>query len=236
MTATIIVIIKCLAAILVGVFAGNGAVYFFNKIPPGWLCDIGEEPSEEMLDKYHKRISGSPWKFVLTMLFVIIDIKMVMDDWQFSIAGVCAIWLLVVMSMTDIKYRIVPDQLVVLLAVSSVGFMPFHDGWRDMVFGGLIGFGVMGFVAVLGKIIYRKETLGGGDIKLFTALGLVLGVTGILVVFVITTLVSAGHFIWLLARHKIKRTDSLPMVPYIAAAAAIYIIFLWGEVNLCLSI
>ena len=70
--------------------------------------------------------------------------------------------------------------------------------------------------------------MGGGDIKLFFALGLILGVGGILIVFAMTALLSSGHFVLLLARKKLKRTDTVPMVPYIAASAGIYLVFLWG--------
>lgn len=228
MTDTLIILIKCLAAILAGIFAGNGAVYFFNKMPAKWLCDYGEEPSPELLDPYTQRVKSYPWKFVLTMLFVVLDIKLVMDDWRFAVAAVCAIWLLLEMAIADLKYRVVPDQLVILLAVCGLGFIPFHGSWRDCLFGGLIGFGVMAFVALLGKMAYRRETLGGGDIKIFAALGLIAGTAGILVIFALTALISAGHLIWLLARKKLKRTDTVPMVPYIAIAAAVYLVFLWG--------
>src|SRR3712207_8840817 len=41
------------------------------------------------------------------------------------------IWLLMEMAICDIKYRIVPDQLNILLAVSALGFIPFMDSWKD---------------------------------------------------------------------------------------------------------
>lgn len=86
----------------------------------------------------------------------------------------------------------------------------------------------MGFTALLGRLAYRRETLGGGDIKLFASLGLVMGLVGIMAVFVLTTLLSAVHLIWLLIRKKLKRSDTVPMVPYIALSAAVYLVFLWG--------
>ncbi|MFR8519841.1 MAG: prepilin peptidase, partial [Emergencia timonensis] len=93
---------------------------------------------------------------------------------------------------------------------------------------------VMGFVAILGKMAYRRDTLGGGDIKLFASLGLITGLNGILIIFVIATLISAAHLIWLLARKKIKRSDTVAMVPYIAIAASVYLVFLWGYADVLL--
>ena len=234
MTDILLIGIKCLAAILAGIFAGNGAVYFFNKMPAAWLCDYGEKPSEELLDPYTQRVKSYPWKFIFTMLFVVLGIKMVMDDWQFAIAGICALWLLLEMAIADQKYLIVPDQLIILLALTALGFIPFHGNWLDCLIGGAVGFGVMGFVAILGKMAYRRDTLGGGDIKLFASLGLITGLNGILIIFVIATLISAAHLIWLLARKKIKRSDTVAMVPYIAIAASVYLVFLWGYADVLL--
>lgn len=228
MTDILIIIIKCLGAVLVGIFAGNGAVYFFNKIPAGWLCDYGKEPSEELKNPYTQRIKSYPWKFIFTIFFIIIGIKLVIDDYRFAIAAIAAIWLLLQTSIADIKYRIVPDQHVILLAVTAFGFIAYHGSWLDCLYGGLIGFGVMTFVAVLGKLIYKKDSLGGGDIKLFASLGLIAGLNGIFAIFILTTLLSAGHFSYLMISKKIKRTDTLPMVPYISIAATIYLVFLWG--------
>ena len=81
-------------------------------------------------------------------------------------------------------------------------------------------------MGLAGKLIYRKATLGGGDIKLFGALGLCTGVDGILVIFVLTTLLSAAHLAYLLARKRVKLTDQQPMVPYIAVSAGIYVVLL----------
>ena len=227
MNDVLITIIKCLAVILAGIFAGNGAVYFFNKMPAVWFCDYGQRPTAEMMDPYTQRVKSHPWKYIFTMVFVLIGIKMVMIDWQFAAAGISACWILLELSIADVKYRIVPDQLLVLLAVSALGFIPFHGNWRTCLYGALIGFGVMTAIALLGKIAYRRDTLGGGDIKLFACLGLILGSTGILITLILTTLISGAHMCILMAQKKVKKTDTIPMVPYIGIAAMIYMVFLW---------
>lgn len=223
------IVIKCAGMILLGILAGNGAVYFFNKAPGKWFCDYNEEPSEELLHPTEQRVKSYPWKYIFSMLFIIPGIKMVMEDWQFAVAGIFAMWLLLEMCIADVKYRIVPDQYVILLAVTAFGFIPFHFDYIAMLLGAVTGFAVMGITGLLGKLISKKETLGGGDVKLFTALGLITGVEGILFIFAATALLSGGHFTYLLARKKIKVNDSMPMVPYIAIGAALYLVFFWGK-------
>ena len=228
MTDALITLIKCLAAVLAGIFAGNGAVYFFNKMPAAWLTDYGEKPSEELLDPYTQRVKSYPWKFVFTMLFSVLYIKLVTEDVQLTAAGACVLWLLLEIAIADRKYRIIPDQLVVLVAVCGIGLIPFHGSWQRCLYGVIIGFGFMALTAILGKITYRRDAVGGGDIKLFSALGLVCGPGGIILVFMMTALLSAGHAVILMARGKLKRTDTIAMAPYIAIASCIYLVFGYG--------
>lgn len=229
MTDILITAIKCLAAVLLGVFEGNGAVYFFNKMPPKWFCDYGQEPTDDLLDPYTQRVKSYPWKFLFTMLFIVINIWMVMDSIQFAVASSLAIWLLLELSISDIKYRIVPDELLVLLALTSLGFLPYQGSWQKCLVGAALGFGIMLLVGAIGKAAYKRDTLGGGDMKLFGVIGLIVGPTGVLIVIMITSLLSAGHACFLLATKKIKKSDSLAMVPYISIATAVYLIFLWGR-------
>lgn len=234
MTITLVILIKCFAAMLAGVIAGNGAVYFFNKMPASWLCDYGQVPALEMSDPYVQRVKSYPWKYIFTMLFIVIGIKLVIDDVRFAVCAMISIWLLLEMAIADIKYRIVPDQLVILLAASGIGFVSFHGSVKECALGALVGFGIMAFVALVGKLAYKRETLGGGDIKLFASLGIILGVGGILIVYAMTALLSAAHFVVLMTLKKIKKTDSLPMVPYIAVSASFYMIFIFGTPELLL--
>ena len=223
----VVTLIICGAAIVLGVLLGNGAVYFFNKMPGGWLCDYGQEPSEELLNPTCQRIKSTPWKYVFTGLFVVIGIKLGLEEPLFAIPALAAIWLLLEMSIADIKYMIVPDQLIMLLVITGLGFIPHHAfGVMDCITGAAIGFGVLAIIAIVGRLIYKKTAVGGADIKLFAALGLALGTDGIISVFVISTFLSAGHFIWLMIKRGAKLSDERPMVPYISAAAIIYLVIL----------
>ena len=227
MQAYITVLATCGAAVISGVLLGCGAVYFFNRIPGQWLVDYGETADEELLHPTRQRLVSVPWKYIFSGLFVAVALYLGLKQPAYAVAVLAMLWLLLLMAAADIKYRIVPDQLVLLLVVCGLGFIPFHSsGPFGGLWGALVGFGVMLFIGVLGKLIYRKESLGGGDIKLFGALGLACGVEGILVIFVLTTLFSAGHLAWLLARKRVKLTDQQPMVPYIAVSAGIYVVLL----------
>lgn len=182
-----------------------------------------------------QRVRSTPWKYLFSMLFIAIGLYLVKDDWLYTVAVLAVCWILLELSIADIKYRIVPDQLVILLAVSAVGLIQYHTGWQDMLCGAALGLGIVGATALLGRVLYKKDAVGGGDIKLFAALGLLLGTKGVLAVFMISALISGAHMVILLASRRIKRDDTVPMVPYIAAAAAIYMIFIWPHIDMVIE-
>ena len=181
-------VIICSAAVGLGVLLGNSAVWFFNRIPGKWLTDYDEEPSEELLHPTQQRIKSTPWKYVFTGFFICCGIYLGLKDPGYAFPALVALWLLLEMSIADQKYMIVPDQLVLLLGVTSMGFLTRHPGGPlDAVWGALLGFGVLAAMALLAKLLYKKPAIGGADVKLFGALGLATGVDGILFIFIAST-------------------------------------------------
>ena len=182
-----------------------------------------------------QRVRSTPWKYLFSMLFIAVGLYLVRDDWAYTVAVLSVSWILLELTIADIKYRIVPDQLVMLLAVSAIGFIQYHTSWLDMLSGAALGLGIMAVTALLGRAIYRRDAVGGGDIRLFAAVGLVLGTKGVLAVYMLSALMSGAHMVFLLATRKIKRKDTIPMVPYIAASAAIYMIFICPHIDVVIS-
>lgn len=211
----------CAVSVISGIILGNGAVWFFNKIPGKWLCDYGEEPSDELLHPTSQRIKSTPWKYIFTGFFIVIGIYLGINDPYYAIPSVFTLWLLIEMSIADIKYMIVPDQLILMLLVCSIGFIPYYQNVKFMAFGMLAGFGVEFAVFLISKLIYKKPVIGGADIKIFTVLGLIFGLWGILEVFVLTTFISAGHFICLMIQKKATLKDRRPIFPYIAISSLV---------------
>lgn len=216
-------LIICAVSVILGILLGNGAVFFFNKMPGKWLTDYGEEPSEELLHPSHQRIKSTPWKYVFTGFFICLGIYLGIGDPYYAIPSVFMMWLLIEMSIADILYMIVPDQLILLLILCAFGFIPYQSGIKYMVFGLAAGFSIEFIVYLLSRLIYKKPMVGGADIKLFAALGLIFGIWGILEVFALTTFISAGHFIYLMIRKKATLKDQRPIVPYIAISSFIII-------------
>ena len=237
MTLPLQILITCAVAIVLGVILGSGAVYVFNRIPAAWLTDYGEEPSEELKDTSSQRVKSVPWKYVFTGLFIALGIYMGVRDISIALPVVIALWLLLLMSIADIKYMIVPDQLIMLLVLTGLGFLPqkialYHrHAVYDSLIGAAAGLILMLIIALFSRAIYKKWVLGGADIKLFTAIGFLTGLYGVLIIFVLSTVLSGLHFAYLLMRQKIQLRETRPMVPYIALAFGIYFLFIRSHIT-----
>ncbi|MBR6225050.1 MAG: prepilin peptidase, partial [Firmicutes bacterium] len=203
MTLPLQILIICAVAIVLGVILGSGAVYVFNRIPAAWLTDYGEEPSEELKDTSSQRVKSVPWKYVFTGLFIALGIYMGVRDISIALPVVIALWLLLLMSIADIKYMIVPDQLIMLLVLTGLGFLPqkialYHrHAVYESLMGAAAGLILMLIIALFSRAIYKKWVLGGADIKIFAAIGFLTGLYGVLIIFVLSTVLSGLHFAYL---------------------------------------
>jgi prepilin signal peptidase PulO-like enzyme (type II secretory pathway) len=160
------------------------------------------------------------------MLFVTATIYMAVQDWQYAIAAVVSRWALLIIALADKKYMIIPDQFVILLALTAFGYIPYHQSILAPLWGALIGGACMLAIGITGKLIFKKEALGFGDVKLFAAVGLVTGPFGVAMILAASSFLSCIAFGIGLLRKKIKRADTLPLGPFIAVSTAVYLVFI----------
>ncbi len=222
-------------SLIVGFLSGYFAVYAFNKFPEIWFCDYGEKPDQNLVSEETKRMRSYPWKPALAMIFTVICIKLGMEDWQFAIPAIIAIWVIVQIIIADRLYMIIPDQFIILLAVTGFGFIPFYDDFLQPVWGTLLGLAPMILIYVIGKLLFKKEVMGFGDVKLMAALGFLLGPFGILFTFIAGFISSGAFFGAALLLKKIKIKDEEPLGPFLGIAAILYLVF-YKDLHMFLNI
>ena len=126
----------------------------------------------------------------------------------------------------DYRLQIIPNRLN--LTIFEIGIIfAFLYGLSDvaitakMLIGMLIGGGIFLFITLIGGMIYGKEAMGFGDVKLMGALGLFFGQYGIIAVTLVSFLIGAILSIILLVT-KIKKSDEyIPFGPFIVISAFI---------------
>jgi leader peptidase (prepilin peptidase)/N-methyltransferase len=134
---------------------------------------------------------------------------------------------LVVMSLIDYDHQIIPDELSLGLLGVGVALAPFNgllgEGVWERLLGALLaaafGFGMLFAVGWVGEKIWKKEAMGGGDIKLMAGLGACLGFWGVLHTLFFASFVGAAVAGVLLARRKLSRGSYIPFGPFLAMGA-----------------
>lgn len=218
------ILLKILISITSGLLAGFLTIYTFNRIPARWLCDYDQKPDPGM---WGVRIKKKPWIIVFVLVFTAASLKLLIEQgFLYALPGLITLWLLLQIGIADMKYRIIPDQFIIALAVTAFGFIPFHLDYRVMLLGALAGGGSILLIGIIGRLIFRKEALGFGDVKLLAAVGLISGVKGVVVILTLTIFSSALVFGAGLITGKVKYGEEQPLGPFIAASTALYVLFM----------
>lgn len=85
--------------------------------------------------------------------------------------------MLIIISVSDVRYFIIPDEVLIFFSgYFLIVIVLFTDVMTALfsILSGLALFVVMYGIMLLGNFIFKKETLGGGDIKMMFVFGLVL--------------------------------------------------------------
>lgn len=143
-----------------------------------------------------------------------------------SLRGILLFVVLLTAALTDLHGWIIPDFLQLagcLIFLGTAVFLPkpLYQIWHGLLLGTTLGGGMF----VLSLIFERwtgKESLGGGDIKLFFVTGLYLKSAWELLFYLILSCLLGLLFA------ALRRTSRIPFGPAIAAAC--FFIILYGEI------
>ena len=86
--------------------------------------------------------------------------------------------ILLIIFVSDIEYMIIPDEVLVVGLVLLALEKFFIFGITNVIYSlidGLICFVIMYLLKLLGDFLFKRESMGGGDIKLLFVFGFVLG-------------------------------------------------------------
>lgn len=143
--------------------------------------------------------------------------------------------IMIIITFIDIDHRIIPDRFIVIGLILSILYM-FEPiwmtvikiitiknnfsftmlfnlfkafPWQNAVIGALVGAGCMLLVDVLGRVFYKKEGMGFGDVKLMLFAGLFLGLQKTIVALLFSIWIGAiAGIIILRMRNKHKHKDN----------------------------
>lgn len=128
----------------------------------------------------------------------------------------------------DLKYHLLPDSLVytslwIGLIANVYGFKLMSITLPDAIMGAVVGYMSLWLTATIASIVLKREAMGNGDFKLLAALGVFLGLKGVVFTFFAAPFV--GIFTWLVLKIMKKDTIEVPYGPSLIVAGFIYMFY-----------
>lgn len=139
-----------------------------------------------------------------------------------ALAGSVFGWMLLTLAALDVVALWLPDVLTGLLALAGigVGLLGVAPSLGDRAIGGLVGFLALWAIAFGYRAIRHREGLGGGDPKLFGAIGVWLGWRILPFVLLAASLVGLTLVLTrIVAGKPVRADDRLPFGALLAIAA-----------------
>ena len=163
----------------------------------------------------------------ITALFFLLAFRLYGLSFHTMVAAIFFSMLLVV-TFIDFEYYIIPDKItypgmVLGLALSFVNPLVTP---LDALIGLLAGGVSLYLLAVVGDFIFKKESLGGGDIKLAAMLGAFLGWKSIIFIFFGAAVLGLIYaVIQMIISRKLGAGRMIPFGPFLSLAALLALFF-----------
>ncbi|OGW89260.1 MAG: hypothetical protein A3A73_00420 [Omnitrophica bacterium RIFCSPLOWO2_01_FULL_50_24] len=151
-----------------------------------------------------------------------------------AVVSVLLFSLLIIASVVDLEHQLIPDEislgglgagLVLSALVPSLhGKVAWPDGLAQSAIGALLGGIAIYVTGVLGKLAFRKDAMGGGDVKLLAMLGAFVGWQKVILIYVAAPVLALPMGLFM---KWVKREDLIPFGPFLSMAG--WIAFVWGD-------
>lgn len=144
--------------------------------------------------------------------------------------------------ITDYKYMIILDEVLVTSTIlilicifikggyvnNSFNFLEAAKFLGLSLINGLLAFLTMYAIKKIGDFLFKKECMGGGDIKLLGLFGIVLGYVNSLLTIGLGSTIALPITVIIM---KVKKSEETPFGPFLVAAALILFLTQFNIVN-----
>jgi leader peptidase (prepilin peptidase)/N-methyltransferase len=142
-----------------------------------------------------------------------------------GLRGALFLTILLGIAITDARFYIIPDQFSLGGWALGLALAPFPGGLTllQSISGAVVGFGLLLIVAKAGTWLFKKEAMGGGDLKMMGMVGAFLGVPGVFLTVFLGSLLGSvvfGPIAW-------KTGKLVPFGIFLAMGASVT--YGWGE-------
>ena len=133
---------------------------------------------------------------------------------------------LIIIIISDIEYMIILDEVLIVSIFGIIIVDIFDVGVYETslrILSGLGAFATMFIIKKIGDVIFKQESLGGGDIKLMFLVGLVIGYPMAVCNIFFATFIAFPIALFLLIS---KKDNIIPFGPFLSMSAIL--LYIWG--------
>ena len=136
---------------------------------------------------------------------------------------------LIIIAFIDLNEQIVPDVISLpgIVIGFIISFFVPYISFINSALGVLVGGGIILIIGLAGSVIFKKEAMGGGDVKLAAMIGAFLGWRYIIISLFLGFFLGALVGIVLILSKIKSREDTVPFGPFIVLGS--FITLLCGE-------
>lgn len=192
-----------------------------NVVPAKWLCDYDEEPDESLLGTRHIFKQSGIYTSALFAIFNI-GIFIFFGYSYYTIFFLLISYTMLLITMSDFKYTIIPDQFTIILALLCVALAVtdlltnqiFIKEWWSIPLGAICGGGSLMLINLLSVLLFKKLGMGFGDVKLMLALGACLGFPMVFSGLMLAIMVAFLYIVFLLVKKAVSKKEISSYFPF----------------------
>ncbi len=130
---------------------------------------------------------------------------------------------LLIVVISDIKYMIIPDELLLFSGIMLViERLVINCDIIPILTDAFLPFVILLVIKIFGDFAFKKESLGGGDIKLMVIFGLAIGWQNCILAIALAAFIALPVSLIILFT---KKTNVIPFGPFLSIAALIIYYF-----------
>ena len=182
----------------------------------------------------------SPRYIMVELLNVVMWLLSVLVFWKVSplvsVASALTCSVLIIITFIDLEHKWIPDRFQIILLLIGIVVTIFSPlGWHTHLIGFFVGGGVLLAFYGIGMLLFKREPLGIGDIKLMAVCGLILGWQGALLALFLGAIIGA---VCCLIQRAVNKNGEVEFAfaPYLALGTVISMFFGQNIIGFYLSL
>lgn len=208
--------------VVLAIVLGQICKHLCVKIPPVVAEEITYDQFFESLKKDFKIDLKYTCIFIVAFIALFMTNSNIITTIMFSLI----IFTLMIVFSVDYRFELIPDECSLFIGyLALINIIITKASLIDSIFGAIIGGGIFYLLGKLAILIFKKEGMGFGDVKLMFVLGLLFGVKDILVLALLSFFLGAIISCVIMIVKRQGLNSYIPFGPFIVFATILLMFF-----------